>query len=255
MRRLLLVCLCVGFGFSQVLQIDSIIDPGTWTDPDNIFTSDDSYAEPGVNNDPFVLQILAPTDTSATLDSVKVFLEQHVSDTTKGFWRVRPIVNGNPGTMSGEVMGTANDELIMFDISAGITGWADLFDLAIDLRNTKVGGGQNPDWFADYLYVHMYTDAGIFESEYKTANDPRLCVPSIVVGSLTFTYYLNEPSLIITEIYNITGEKILRKSVNGNIGKNNITLGKVNELPTGIYYVLVESADNSIEAGKFIVLE
>lgn len=255
MNRLLLFVLCVCFGFGQVLQIDSIIDPGTWTNPDNILTSDDLYAEPDGNNDALQLQIVVPTDTSATLDSVKVFLEQYVSDTTKGAWRVRPIVNGNPGALSGEILGTATDEYIMFDISADITGWVDLFDLAIELRNTKVGGGPDPEWYADYLYVYVYTDAGVFEGEHEKVSDSRLIVPSIVTGVLAFTYYLDTPSLIAVVVYNSIGERILSRSVSGNAGENKITLGKVNELSAGTYYIRVKSADHNVESGKFIIPE
>ena len=255
MNKILIVCLYVGFGFSQILQVDSIIDPGTWTNPDNIFTSDDLYAEPGGNNDVLDLQIIAPIDTSAALDSVKVFLEQYVSDTTRAAWRFRPVINGNPGTISGEILGTATDEYIMFDISPDITGWADLFDLAVQLRNTKVGGGPGPEWYADYLYVHVYTDAGVFESEYGKTHDSRLIVPSIVTGALTFTYYLDTPSLIAVEVYNSIGERILSRSVNGNAGENKITLGKVNELSAGTYYIRVKSADHNVESVKFIITE
>lgn len=255
MNRLLLFVLCVCFGFGQVLQIDSIIDPGAWTDPDNIFTSDDLYAEPSVNNDPLILQIVVPTDTSAVLDSIKVNLEQHVSDTTRAAWRVRPHINGAPGTLSGTILGSATDETLVFDISADITGWADMFDLAIELRNTRIGGGQLPEWFADYLYVYVYTDAGILEGEYGKANDSRLTIPYIVSGALTFTYYLDTPSIITVEVYNSIGERILSRSVNGNAGENKITLGKVNELSAGTYYLQVKSVESNIESGKFIILE
>lgn len=255
MHKLLLVLLCMGFGFSQVLEIESIIDPGNWTDPDNIFTSDDLYAEPVDNNDLLILQIFVPADTSAVLDSIKVNLEQYVSDTTRAAWRVRPIINGVPGTLSGTILGSATDETLVFDISADITGWADMFDLAIELRNTRIGGGQLPEWYADYLYVYVYTDAGVFESEYGKVNDSRLTIPSIISGSLTFTYYLDIPSLIAVGVYNSIGERILSRSVNGNAGENKITFGKVNELSAGTYYIRVKSADHNVESGKFIILE
>lgn len=255
MNRLLLFVLCVCFGFGQVLQIDSIIDPGNWTDPDNIFTSDDLYAEPSVNNDPLILQIVVPADTSAVLDSIKVNLEQYVSDTTRAAWRVRPHINGAPGTMSGAILGSATDETLVFDISADITGWADMFDLAIELRNTRIGGGQLPEWYADYLYVYVYTDAGVFESEYGKTDDSRLIVPSIITGALAFTYYLDTPSFIAVEVYNSIGERILSRSINGNAGENKITFGKVNELSAGTYYIRVKSADHNVESGKFIILE
>lgn len=255
MNRLLVFVLCVGYCFGQVLQIDSIIDPGTWTDPDNIFTSDDLYAEPVENNDPLILQIIVPADTSAVLDSVKVNVEQYVSDTISAAWRVRPIISGAPGTMSGAILGSATDETLVFDISADITGWADMFDLAIELRNTRIGGGQLPEWFADYLYVYVYTDAGVFEGEHEKVNDSRLIVPSIITGALAFTYYLDTPSFITVDVYNSIGERILSRSVNGNAGENKITLGKVNELSAGTYYLQVKSVDSSIESGKFIVLE
>lgn len=255
MNKLLLVCLCVGYCFGQVLQIDSIIDPGVWTDPDNIFTSDDLYAEPGENNDPLILQIVVPADTSAVLDSIKVNVEQYVSDTISAAWRVRPIINGVPGTMSGAILGSATDETLVFDISADITGWADMFDLAIELRNTRIGGGQLPEWFADYLYVYIFTGTGVFEGEHEKANDSRLIIPSIITGALAFTYCLDTPSLIVVEVYNSIGGKILSRSVNGNAGENKITLGKVNELSAGTYYIRVKSADHNVESGKFIIPE
>lgn len=254
MNRLLLFVLCVYFGFGQVLQVDSIIDPGTWTNPESIFVSDDLYGVPGGNNDNLVLGIADPSDTSATIDSVMVLLEQYVSDSTKAFWFVTPIINGNPGTSTPQQAGSEQESVLGFDISADITSWADIIALDIELTPTK-GPGAPPEWYADYLYVYVYTDAGVFEGEYGKTNDSRLIVPSIVTGALAFTYYLDTPSLIAVEVYNSIGERILSRSVNGNAGENKITLGKVNELSAGTYYIRVKSADHNVESGKFIIPE
>ena len=254
MNRLLLFVLGVCFGFGQVLQVDSIIDPGTWTNPESIFVSDDLYGVPGGNNDNLVLGIIDPSDTSATIDSVMVLLEQYVSDSTKAFWFVTPIINGNPGTSTPQQAGSEQESVLGFDISADITSWADIIALDIELTPIK-GTGAPPEWYADYLYVYVYTDAGVFEGEYGKANDSRLTIPYIISGALTFTYYLDTPSFITVEVYNSIGERILSKNVNGNAGENKITLGKVNELSAGTYYIRVKSADSSIESGKFIILE
>ncbi len=254
MYKMLIVCVCVGFGFSQVLQVDSIIDPGTWTNPESIFVSDDLYGVPGGNNDNLVLGIADPSDTSATIDSVMVLLEQYVSDSTKAFWFVTPIINGNPGTSTPQQAGSEQESVLGFDISADITSWADIIALDIELTPIK-GVGAPPEWYADYLYVYVYTDAGILEGEYGKANDSRLTIPYIISGALTFTYYLDTPSFITVEVYNSIGEGVLGKNVSGNIGKNRITLGGASELSTGVYYLQVKSVDSSIESGKFIILE
>lgn len=254
MYRLIIVLLCIGFCFSQVLEIDSIFDPGLWIDPDNIISSDDQYGQPPGNNDPVVLQIEAPTDTTGTIDSIKVFLEQYVSDTSRAAWRVRPIMGGTPGNNSTDVMGTMSDQLISFDISAEITGWQDLFDLTVDLRGIKVGGGQNPDWYADYLYVFVYSDVGIFETR-ASIGDSKLNIPRIVTGALSFSYYLEMPSKILISVYNSIGQRVLTEKILGVSGRNHINIGKMKELSRGVYYIHVVTVNNRVEKGKFILIQ
>jgi hypothetical protein len=110
MYRLMLLLLCTGFCFSQILRVDSIYDPGIWSNPENIMVSDDNYTDTDGNNSAIILQIQTPADTNGTIDSIKVFLEQCVSDTTHGAWRIRPIINGTPGTVSADIMGTDIDQ-------------------------------------------------------------------------------------------------------------------------------------------------
>jgi hypothetical protein len=160
MKPVVVLTMLCALAFGQILEVDSIIDPGAWVDPDNIFTSDDIYGTTGTNNAELLLMMEDPTDTSSTIDSVIVFLEQYVSDETRAAWYIRPYFLGVPGTTTPDQMGTEVESFITFNITTDITGWSDIFDLEIGLRNIKVGGGANPDWFADYLYVGIFSVCG-----------------------------------------------------------------------------------------------
>lgn len=245
--------------FCQVLEIDSIIDPGTWTNPDSIFVSDDLYALPKVNEDILILGISDPLDTLACLDSVKVYLEQYVSDPTKGFWYVVPIINGNPGAATPNQAGTLTDSLICFDISADITCWQELIGLDIELHPKK-GTGAPPDWYADYLYVYMYiTPIGVFdEGSDAESRDSELFVPTFALGEINFTYILNTSADISIEIYNIAGVRVFNKELNGRAGTNHITLKEIHHFSSGVYYLRTNTINQKgiqeTKTAKFIVL-
>ncbi|MCK4251230.1 T9SS type A sorting domain-containing protein [candidate division WOR-3 bacterium] len=260
MKNLMLVVIFISLSFSQVLEIDSIVDPGQWTDPESIFVSDDLYGVPNGNQDILILSIADPIDTvDVTLDSVKVYLEQHVSDTTKGFWYVVSITNGIPGTATPQQAGTFIDSFLCFDISVDITGWIDLIGLHIELHPKK-GTAAPPQWYADYLYVYTYTTTGIFEKEYKVKKDNlKLLMPTIAHNEITFICNLNVPANITIEIYNTTGKKELGKEINGTAGTNTITLKEIRTFAAGVYYLRVKSINQKgvqkVTSGKFVVLD
>lgn len=241
MKILILLVTVLNFGFGQILEIDSIVHPGNWTDPENIFVSDDLYGYPEGNQDNLVLSIADPVDTlNAFLDSVKVYLEQHVSDTTKGFWYVIPIINSTPGTATLQQAGSLIDSLLCFDISTDIITWADLIGLSIDLHPKK-GTGAPPEWFADYLYVFAYTTTGIFEEENNiTRKGPNLFVPTIVHHQITFTYDLDDFTNILIEIYNTAGHLVKQFKHEPSKQMNKITWcgddNSGNKLPSGVYF-------------------
>ena len=247
--------------FCQVLEVDSIIGPGTWTNPDSIFVSDDLYAYPAGNQDIMILSIADPVDTTnAALDSVRVYLEQYVTDTTKGFWYVVPIINGTPGTATPQQEGSLTDSILCFDISADITCWQELIGLDIELHPKK-GTGAPPDWYADYLYVYVYsTSTGIFDEESDVERkDSKLFVPTFACNELHFTYNLNTSSNISIEIYNIAGVKVLKKEVNGRAGTNSITLKEIGQFSSGVYYLRTKTINQKgiqeTNSCKFIVLD
>lgn len=260
MKKLMLVVMFVNLGFGQVLEIDSIINPGNWINPESIFVSDDLYGVPEGNQDVLILSIADPIDTvNVTLDSVKVYLEQHVSDTTKGFWYVVPITNGIPGTATPQLAGSLIDSFLCFDISVDITGWIDLIGLHIELHPKK-GTGAPPQWYADYLYVYTYTTTGIFEEGYKVNRDNlELLMPTIVHNEITFICNLNVPANITIEIYNTTGKKELGKEINGTAGTNTITLKEIRSFAAGVYYLRIKSINQKgvqkVISDKFVVLD
>ena len=247
--------------FCQVLEVDSIIGPGTWTNPDSILVSDDLYASPAGNQDVIILSIDDPADTTnIALDSVRVYLEQYVTDTTKGFWYVVPIINGTPGTAIPQQEGSLTDSILCFDISADITGWADLIGLDIELHPVK-GTGAPPDWYADYLYVYVYsTSTGIFDEENEIEKrDSKLFVPTFAHNEISLTYDLIVAANISIEIYNIVGAKVLKKNINGRIGANNITLKEIGQFSSGVYYLRTKTINQKgiqeTNSCKFIVLD
>lgn len=203
------------------------------------------------------LSIADPGDTiNPTLDSVKVYLEQHVSDPTRGFWYIIPIINGTPGTTTLEQAGSLADSLLCFDISGDITGWADLIRLSIDLYPLK-GAGAPPQWYADYLYVYAYK-TGILENDLDKIASPTFFVPTIAKNELALTYHLNKPGNISLEIYNSMGGKVFDKKINGNEGTNTITLKEIGQFASGVYYLMLKSINlkgiEKIATGRFIVL-
>jgi hypothetical protein len=248
------VVLC-GFAFGQVLMVDSILDPGTWVDPENVFSSDDAYGSPGGNNDELYLQVADPTDTSYTIDSVIVFVEQYVSDETKAAWYIRPYFLGVPGTTTPDVMGTETESVITFNITADITGWADIYDLEIGVRNAKVGGGANPEWYCDYVYIGVWPGMGI--EEYG-GNDRSLemLMPTIVRSKLCFTVSQLTSTDLSTDIYDVSGKKVYSDILDGQAGTYTYSINDLDFLARGVYYLVVQDLqDNHVRTGKFIVME
>jgi len=256
MKSIILMVVVLGLGFSEVLEIDSITDPGSWTNPDSILVSDDLYGSPQGNQDVLTLSFVDPADTvDRSLDSVKVYLEQHVSDTLRAFWFVRPIINGVPRTSTPQQAGTLTDSVLCFDISGDITGWADLYDFLIDLH-PKVGTGQQPEWYADYLYVSTYDHSVVsIDEHFNRSYNPVLVMPTIVHNELIFTYNLNTSNSISIDIYNMAGAKVLSKEIHGATDINTITLQEVNQFATGIYYLCIKTGTEHVKLRKFIVLD
>jgi len=254
MKNILLLAMAISFGSGQVLEIDSIVHPGNWAYPQNIFLSDDLYGLPEGNQDNIILSVADPVDTmNSTLDSVKVYLEQYVSDTTKGFWYVVPIVNDIPGTATPLQAGSLIDSLLCFDISTDVVTWTDLAGLMIDLHPRKSTGAP-PDWFADYLYVLAYTTTtGILEQgNSPIRGDLGLSVPTIVHQQATFTFGLTGSTNILVDIYNAAGRLVRQFSPEQSMQKYKITWrgddNSGNVLPSGVYFLI-------IQAGNYCVTE
>jgi hypothetical protein len=253
MKIIVLLVTVLSLGFGQILEIDSIVHPGNWTNPENIFVSDNLYGYPEGNQDNLILNIADPVDTlNAFLDSVKVYLEQYVSDTTKGFWYVIPIINGTPGTATLQQAGSLIDSLLCFDISTDIITWADLIGLSIDLHPKK-GTGAPPEWFADYLYVFAYTTTGISEEKNNIIRKgTNVFVPTIVHHQMTFTWDQNDHANIVITIYNTAGCLVKQFRHEPREQRNEITWcgddNSGNKLPSGVYFI-------KLQAGSYSTME
>lgn len=258
MKSMCFLFLALNLGFSQVLLIDSIINPGRWVNPDSIRVSDDRYGVPSGGNDNIVVAIVNPTDTiNYRLDSVKVRLEQHVSDTATAFWYVIPIIWGRPGTATPQQPGSLSDVTLSFNISASVASWYNLVGLDVDLRPVKQGGA-TPSWFADYLYVYAFVTVGILEDKNLVLHKAKLIIPSIAHNELTFTYHLDEPGKVSIAIYSALGNKVLQERVNSKSGMNTVTLKEVGRFSPGVYFLKLTSTDQSDaqygKTGKFVIL-
>jgi hypothetical protein len=248
-----MMTLCT-IGFGQILDVDSILSSGTWSNSDSVLASDDMYGTTGTNNDELILEIADPVDTNGTIDSVIVCLEQYVSDESRAAWYIRPYFLGSPGTVTPDIMGTEIESTIMFNISTDISGWSDIFDLEIGLRNIKIGGGQNPDWFADYIYVQVFSDVGIHENE-SEAKIVEIVTPTIIHSYIRFTLTLTASTGIIADIYDIAGEKQYSTTVTGKAGTCTYSINTHACLTRGVYYLVIRDAQNRrISSGKFVVI-
>ncbi len=246
MTAIVLCIMLVG----QVLPVDSIMDPGGWTDPVNIFASDDLYATTGSLNDNMVLGIADPSDTTGTLDSVYVYLEQYVS-AANGQWVVTPIINGTPGTQSANVPGTLADSTLFFNISMDISGWLDLYDFQIDLTTTK-GGGATPDWFADHLYAYLFVSGVGAEEHTVQENGFTVSVPSFGSSTLRLAYMLKSDAPITVEVYDVCGARVLQTQLSGKTGSNSAVLN-MGHTGHGIYF-LKATTPFGTRTAKFVVL-
>jgi len=255
MKYIIIGAIMCGLAFGQMLIVESVLDPGTWVNPESLLTSDDMYGTPGANNDQAIFQVADPTDTSNVIDSVIVFLEQYVSDAIRGAWYIRPHFLGVPGTSTPEQMGTETESVLMFNITADITGWADIYDLEIGVRNMKVRGGQNPEWYADYVYVGVYPGMGI--NEYGT--DDRmleLMMPTIVRSTLCFNVTQITSTDLDAVIYDVTGKSVYSETLEGHAGTMTYRINGLERLAGGVYYLVVQDFHNSLfKTGKFIVMD
>ncbi len=256
MKSIIFVVVVLGLGFSEVLEIDSITDTGTWTNPDSILVSDDLYALTGQNQDVMTLSFADPTDTvDMALDSVRVYLEQHVNDPTRALWYVRPRINGILRTATPLQAGTLTDSVLCFDISGDITGWADLYDFEIDLH-PKLGTGQQPEWYADYCYAYAYSHSITSVGEFIHRNRSTvLLMPTMIHSALSLTYNLDTSGNISLEIYNTLGMKVFSRELYSTEGVNTITLSEVGQFPSGIYYLSIKTDTGLVQPRKFIVFD
>lgn len=254
MKKLLMWCILCGLGFSQVLQVDSIIEPNNWTNPESVFVSDNHFATTVTHMDRLMLRVADPTDTSGAIDSVMVFLEQYVSDETRARWLIAPSFNGVPGTATAPQFGTETESVLAFDISVDITGWSDILDLELGLTASRQGGGAAPDWYADYIYVAIYPGAGISEGGQK-AYAMRMIMPTVVRSDISFTYTQLTSTDLCVDVYNVIGEKVYARVMNGVPGTMTYTLSGLQSLATGVYYLIVRDAYNrDVSTGKFLII-
>lgn len=255
MKSIIIMGIVVSLGFSEVLEIDSITDPGNWSEPENILISNDLYGSPSGNQDVLTLSFADPVDTAdRSLDSVKVYLEQYVSDTARARWYLRPVINGTPRTATPQQAGTLTDSVLCFNISSDITGWADLYDFEIDIH-PKVGTGQQPEWYADHCYVSAYNHTITSIDEYVIqSRGSVLLMPTIVCGALILRYTVNTSSIISLEVYNALGTTVFSKEIHGTTGVNTITLNEIGQLSSGIYYLLIKTDTERVQPKKFIVV-
>lgn len=255
MKYFISILLLCGLAFSQMLVVDSVLDPGAWVNPESLLTSDNMFGSSGANNDQVLLQLEDPTDTSNAIDSVIVFLEQYVSDETSSAWYIRPHFLGVPGTSTPNQMGTETESVLMFNITTDISGWTDIFDLEIGVRNMKVGGGPNPDWYADYVYVGIFPGMGV--EEYR-GNDRtlELMMHTIVRSKLCFNVTQVTSTDLNAEIYDIAGKRMYSTILEGQSGTVTYTINGLDFLARGVYYLVVHDFHKvTMRTGKFIIME
>lgn len=254
-KSIIIVTVLVTAAFSQILEPDSILDPAAWVNPESIFVSDNQFAMSSTHNDVLILGIEDPIDTTGTIDSVLVFLEQYVSDTARASWTIRPYIGGAGGTLTTPQFGTANESVLAFNISVDITGWADVIDLSIGVRPARVGGGAAPDWYADYVYVAIYPGMGVYELGPKNIGR-SLFVPTIARSSLIFTYNQFASVDIKVHIYNAMGQRVHSLILDGQAGTATYTVNGLNNLATGVYYLAIQDVDGcNYDYGKFVIVK
>lgn len=229
------------FVLSQILTVDSIIDGGAWVNPESVITSDNLYASAYNNEAILIMDLSNPEDTLGYINSVKVFLEQHVSDPAKANWYVVPIVNGISGASSPRVPGTLNDSVLTFDISNAISTWNDILSLSLELH-TRKGTGAPPEWFADYLYVFVYTTPqGIEESP---GNTKKHIV--FTGGTLVFNLNCEMNKIVSIGLFNKSGVKIMESKQHVNTGINTIELRPPDNLPSDIFFISIADGTGDI---------
>jgi hypothetical protein len=243
-----LMCL-IGMIFGEILSIDSIVNPGNWTDPSNILVSDDLYGQPHQHNDEITVGFVDPLEVAITVDSVFIFVEQHATDSLNALWHIVPVLRDTLQAPTPQQYGTEYDSYLRFDISYAILTMDDLNIFQVQLVPRKVVGSQ-PDWFADHLYAEAFCSTpGIQENtDYSTYN---ICVPTIVRHDLAFICTLTEPSSVDITIWNSLGQPITRERVYGAVGQNHITMNNTSDLATGVYFLKTD-VQGDINTAKFL---
>lgn len=233
----------------EILSIDSIVNPGNWTDPSNILLSDDLYGTAHQHNDEITVSFVDPGQTGVDVDSVFIFVEQYVTDSINGLWRIGTIVHATLLTETPQQNGTEYDSYLRFDISSAVLNLDALISLQVELIPQKIVGSQ-PDWFGDHLYAEaFYSPSGIQENAHHSYYD--ILVPTIMQNDFAFICTLSEPAPITITVWNSLGQPITRETTHGAEGQNQIIMKNTSNLATGVYFLHTEVHGN-INTAKFL---
>jgi len=248
---IVLTCL-VSMVFGEILSIDSIIDPRNWLNPESILVSDDFYAQAHQHNDGITVSLSDPTQPVFAIDSVFIFVEQYVTDSTNALWRIVPIIQDSTYPASPLRYGTEYESHLRFNISSVVLSEADLISLQVELVAERIVGPQ-PDWFADHLYAEaFYQTTGIQEHADHSHFD--ILVPTIIRKELSFICTLREAAPISITIWNSLGEPIGRETVHGTQGQNQIIIDNTGTLANGVYFLQTE-VQGRINTAKFLFVK
>ena len=248
---IVLMCLAIML-FGEILTIDSIVDPHNWLNPGNILVSDDMYAEPHQNNDGINVSFTDPTQPALSIDSVFIFVEQYVSDSTNALWHIVPIIQDSAYPGTPQQYGSEYESLLRFDISSAVLSEADLISLQVELVPRLIVGPQ-PDWFVDHLYAEaFYQSVGIQENTNHSHFD--ILVPTIMQQEISFMCTLREAAPISITVWNSVGQPIAHDIAHGVEGRNQINMNNMDNLTNGVYFLQTE-VQGRLNTAKFLFVK
>jgi hypothetical protein len=244
---MLLVCPLILIN-GEILQIDSIINDGHWTDPSNVLVSDDMYGLPHQHNDEITVGFEDPGQQYIVVDSVFVMIEQYVTDSVNGFWQVEP-----EGAIATELYaGTLEESVIRIDISYAVTTEQGLIDLQAHIIPHKTVGSQ-PEWFADHVYLDAYyTYTSIQESTRSVLN--MVTVPSIAQDKISFTCIAQSSATIEITLVNVMGQTVVHERARISQGRNDFIVGQGAGFAPGVYFLSLCS-DSEVTQHKVLLVK